>query len=538
MGIDLHHYVRQTRALTKKNLLGIVVRRPINFILRAYFLPIAFLVVLVNFPRYLYNSGRYGIGTPARLQSLADALQGTEKFIIIQRAEAGPDIQRVVEEITRPLNRDLVKVVDSEREALSSCPVNFRGISPCLAILNILDSPLTEASFGNRTWNYSIAADPSRQGYWTVDVNSHSSPEERVFFPVQLAMENAILNSTYAPEFFKFSQSTQEEQEKSIRTGSTFLLVYMMAFALFGSFMFMIYHIASEITQERASGMAQLIDTMGGNSPVRILSYIATFNIIYFPSWIIFGIAYWQCLWPTADVGIIIGWQLLLGLAVTSSAVFGSVFFTKARVSSIYVVGAFLLLAAAGQISLFQQPNMVSFTALGLLFPSSNYVYVILTIGYFTMADKPINLNDPPPLGNNWDSMDGIFTLNMARLFGFLAIQIVVYPVLAILVDTYMHGIVLRGRTFSTAVDETSPIVRTSGLSKVFSSYLSKSKTVAVDNVDIESYKGQILCLLGPNGSGKTTTLHMIAGFCSSTSGSVSINGAASQIGENHYPKR
>jgi iron(III) transport system ATP-binding protein len=47
----------------------------------------------------------------------------------------------------------------------------------------------------------------------------------------------------------------------------------------------------------------------------------------------------------------------------------------------------------------------------------------------------------------------------------------------------------------------------------------------AVDHVDLEVKKGDLVTLLGPSGCGKTTTLRMIAGFELPTSGSIHIDG-------------
>lgn len=47
----------------------------------------------------------------------------------------------------------------------------------------------------------------------------------------------------------------------------------------------------------------------------------------------------------------------------------------------------------------------------------------------------------------------------------------------------------------------------------------------AVNRLNLEIPKGQFFGLLGPNGSGKTTTIHMLATLLSPTSGSVTING-------------
>ncbi len=47
----------------------------------------------------------------------------------------------------------------------------------------------------------------------------------------------------------------------------------------------------------------------------------------------------------------------------------------------------------------------------------------------------------------------------------------------------------------------------------------------AVNDVSLEVRSGEIVGLLGPNGSGKTTTLRMLAGILTPTSGRIQING-------------
>ncbi|MFO1037566.1 MAG: ABC transporter ATP-binding protein [Geminicoccaceae bacterium] len=49
---------------------------------------------------------------------------------------------------------------------------------------------------------------------------------------------------------------------------------------------------------------------------------------------------------------------------------------------------------------------------------------------------------------------------------------------------------------------------------------------VAVENLDLDITDGEFLVLLGPSGCGKTTTLNMIAGLESPTSGRITIGGA------------
>ncbi len=60
-----------------------------------------------------------------------------------------------------------------------------------------------------------------------------------------------------------------------------------------------------------------------------------------------------------------------------------------------------------------------------------------------------------------------------------------------------------------------APILQIEHLSKRFS-----RRILAVDNLDLVIQRGQIFGLLGPNGSGKTTTLGMILGVVARTAGS------------------
>jgi putrescine transport system ATP-binding protein len=61
--------------------------------------------------------------------------------------------------------------------------------------------------------------------------------------------------------------------------------------------------------------------------------------------------------------------------------------------------------------------------------------------------------------------------------------------------------------------------VRIEGVSKRFGDF------VAVDDVSLTIFKGEIFCLLGGSGCGKTTLLRMLAGFESPTSGRIFIDG-------------
>jgi putrescine transport system ATP-binding protein len=63
------------------------------------------------------------------------------------------------------------------------------------------------------------------------------------------------------------------------------------------------------------------------------------------------------------------------------------------------------------------------------------------------------------------------------------------------------------------------PFVQVANLTKKFGAF------TAVDNIDLKIYQGELFCLLGGSGCGKTTLLRMLAGFERPTSGRVLIDG-------------
>ncbi|MFC1668594.1 ABC transporter ATP-binding protein [Chlamydiota bacterium] len=69
------------------------------------------------------------------------------------------------------------------------------------------------------------------------------------------------------------------------------------------------------------------------------------------------------------------------------------------------------------------------------------------------------------------------------------------------------------------------PVVEFKNVSKVFRKFLGFKKVEAVKNVSFCLEKGQIFGLLGPNGSGKTTTLKLLLGMLRPTTGKIVIMG-------------
>ncbi len=68
-------------------------------------------------------------------------------------------------------------------------------------------------------------------------------------------------------------------------------------------------------------------------------------------------------------------------------------------------------------------------------------------------------------------------------------------------------------------------VVEARNLSKVYRDFWGRSKKVALKPLDLEIRRGEIFGLLGPNGSGKTTTLKLLLGLIFPTSGDAFVFG-------------
>jgi len=69
------------------------------------------------------------------------------------------------------------------------------------------------------------------------------------------------------------------------------------------------------------------------------------------------------------------------------------------------------------------------------------------------------------------------------------------------------------------------PVIEAKGLRRCFRGPFGSAAVTAVEGLDLRIEKGRVFGLLGPNGSGKTTTILMLLGLLPPTSGSVQVLG-------------
>lgn len=525
--------------LLRKNLLIMAARRPFGMFILFYVIPIGILALLLLIPRVFWVSYEVGYGEPKPLPLLSDVLDKT--LVIVRPPELADDVDRAIKNFTSSLKQDLIKIIHNEDDISKTCIADVRGVSNCFASVTFVNSTESSKGAANGSWTYNIRVDPSKQE--SSGIESHSTTAEKITLPLNMAINNAITGRNDRPKVAGYTQSDQynsEDGRENLQL-TLGLIGGLYLFAIIFAYASIMYRHTSLVTTERDIGMAQLIDSMGGRwAPImRVLSWLVAIDIITIPCFILMGVMFQTTVFPSTNVGVLIGWQILVGLALNSSVAFASAFFAKARVSSIYVIGAALLLSVAAQVFSFginPKPAPGGAWALAFLFPSSNLIFFGQYMVIWEYKATSAVLSQLPPADLGFHVLDSGMT--QAAMLGFLALQIFWYPVLAVLVEYFMHGISFRNRSFdgASADEQGHPIVETHNLEKTFEKSwyqcCTKRKTVkAVDGVSFKGFKGQILCLAGPNGSGKTTTLHMIAGFINSSAGSVSLAALPSQIG-------
>jgi ABC-2 type transport system ATP-binding protein len=74
------------------------------------------------------------------------------------------------------------------------------------------------------------------------------------------------------------------------------------------------------------------------------------------------------------------------------------------------------------------------------------------------------------------------------------------------------------------AMTETA-VLRTVGLGKVYGDFWGRARVRALEPLDLEVRQGEVFGLLGPNGSGKTTTIKLLLGLLAPTTGDAFVFG-------------
>jgi ABC-type multidrug transport system ATPase subunit len=514
----------------------------------AFLVPII-LAAFFSFAKNLFvPPAVYGFGEVHPIKTLSEAFDdafgsGRNKIVLIDSGFSGGNIQKALDALqtqiaTQGPDVNIVRA-SSEDTLLTECRSSLRGVTSCFGAVVMRSSP-NEGSGG--IWNYTIRTDAEMTSSPVkINVDRSDNPEEVYLLPIQRTIDSIItgMNNTKAPQALANTQElpytsmTQKERDVKVREIFHKAIVSFMGVAFIASVIWITYHLTGHIATERETGMSQLLDAMMPVSKpwmalaARIISNHLSFSIIYAPAWIIGSIIVKYGVFVYTSLAIVLIFHITAGLALASMSILVASFFKKAQLSGITAILAILLLGILAQ-SL-TQPKTGPVVILSLLFSPCAYVYFITLMSRFERQDIPTNLVQTAP-GSPW-KLPGI------ALWIFLIAQIFVYPLLAALIEKRFYGTSTEGRKILKAGDDSlgENAVQLDGFTKIYKrsfvsrlfSFVSKPSepVIAVNGLSFNVRKGQIVALLGANGSGKSTTLDAIAGLNKLTSGAITIDG-------------
>jgi len=484
----------------------------------------------------------YGIGSTTPVRSLANALNaatgGRDTVVFVNNGFTGGDIEGVIQQVAQPAGAEgkIVKVLSNEADLQTVCRNSLRGVSTCFAAAVFYASP-TEGNGG--IWNYTIRADGALG--LKIDTTNAKNDAEVYAIPLQHAIDFTIasLNTTIDRSAlpnqvmeYPYTSKTQKQRNDDIRVRYMGGIIDILAVAFFIGIVGVTYQLVGMMASERELGMSQLIEAMMPNKRrwepqvVRLASHHLAFDIIYLPGWIGMALILSYGVFSKTSVGILIVFNLLAGLALSSFSILGGSFFKKAQLSGISTTIISLLLAVLAQV--IGKTNSGTVAILSLLFPPMNYVFFTILMARWERQNIGTNLLKAGP-ENPW-GLPGIV------LWAFLIIQILVFPILGALVERALYGTASKGRTVTSDGENLTRAVELSSFSKryrpnLFSRHIGplfgkRRETVfAVNDLNLTVMRGQIMVLLGANGSGKSTTLDAIAGLSKLSSGTINVDG-------------
>ncbi|NUQ61753.1 MAG: ABC transporter ATP-binding protein [Pirellulales bacterium] len=88
-----------------------------------------------------------------------------------------------------------------------------------------------------------------------------------------------------------------------------------------------------------------------------------------------------------------------------------------------------------------------------------------------------------------------------------------------------MHSSTTQTDSPPASTTQTEVVIETRNLTKVYRDFWGRQKVRALKALDLEIRRGEIFGLLGPNGSGKTTTIKLLLGLLFPTSGQALVFG-------------
>jgi ATP-binding cassette subfamily A (ABC1) protein 3 len=321
-----------------------------------------------------------------------------------------------------------------------------------------------------------------------------------------------------------------------------------LVFFLIFSFLIPVTRMLSGIVQDKETRTKEIMMMMGLKESAYWLSWITYYLIIYtFICVIITILSVAMGIYTYSNGGLIFLYYWLFGISCIAFSVFLSVFFSKSRnavlVGIPIFLGSYFVGFAVGD------PLMSMNKKAGAsLLPCVNFGLGTDILVNLELGQKGMQVDNSNRIINNYSH--GIY-------FAMIIIDIVYLSVLAAYLEAVWPSewgvkrpwYFLVQKSFwcprktqlkevnetkidnvdDEAIEDVDPSLesqKSAGKAMIVRNLSKKfGNKVAVENLNLDIYEGQIFGLLGHNGAGKTTTISMLTGLIPPSSGEMSVNG-------------
>ncbi|XP_030830907.1 ATP-binding cassette transporter subfamily A isoform X1 [Strongylocentrotus purpuratus] len=360
---------------------------------------------------------------------------------------------------------------------------------------------------------------------------------------------NAAQNMEYGMQQFPYPAYTDDRFIISIES--------LMPLLLFLSFIYGAGSITRELTFEKECRLKESMKMMGLANWMHWLAwFIKYFVYLLIPTILILVIVVVGNIFPNSSIVILLIYFVLWMVATIAWSFLVSCFFSRARLGLIFGMVLWFLNYLPMFFLDFKSSSDATKTAVCLLSNTCMGEGVLVLARYELKGEGAqfSNIGESPSEGS---------TFSMGSVFGMLILDTVLYLLITWYVEGVYPGTYGIPKPFyfpfqpsywcgykPTKVDvnpdgddvvegpgQTQPAhanhedeptnldagITISNLTKVYKS--SVGSKLAVDNLSVSMFKGQITALLGHNGAGKTTTMSILTGLYTPSSGKALVNG-------------
>ncbi|KAG8270789.1 hypothetical protein J6590_077319 [Homalodisca vitripennis] len=345
--------------------------------------------------------------------------------------------------------------------------------------------------------------------------------------------------------FFCIPENVIIEKLPYLSTTQFNLVKSLLPYIVTLSFTFVMPSLMGGLVEEKTSGIKEMMKMMGLKSWVNWVNWLVYSMVVYIPvTLVVTGLLTIDTgSGPPIDANFSIVWiMFFLFTIVFVTFVFAlSTFFTNGTIALIvgellwYVVSIVLDSTFVASPSKFSQVvNVIT-----CLWPPVALQWGLNSINNFQRNSHPWTYSDM------FDDGAGGGRVSVGVAIIMMIVDCLLFSIITWYVENVNPGPYglakpytfifqcFKKSTYDSRTTQTTPLsnkyeaaprdarvgIRIENLRKTFS----RGKVIAVENVNLDIYEGNITALLGHNGAGKTTTMSMISGFITPTKGKVIV---------------